>query len=399
VADCKGGRLQRSQIKKVADCKGGRSHSWQIAKVGGTFVVYLGYICGTFVVHLLFKTVLRRRDRIIKAVKARYQRCEQKFGLELPKTVKRALEIDEETGTTYWRDAIHKEMKTVFPAFEFLDEGAGKPICYQQITCHLVFDIKMDFTCKARFVAGGHMTDAPSSIPYASVVSHESVCIALLIAALNDLEVAGGDVQGAYLNAPCGEKVYIICGPEFGEFAGCIAVIIKALYGLKSSCFAWHSHLAETFSSLGFTMCVADNNVWMRATTRKDGTEYYEYVLVFTVDLLCISTNPMQIFTCIDQHYILKPGSIGKPSQYLGAQVSEYCLPGEPEKVRWSLSSEKYVKEAIRNVQNWLTDHNMKSLKTRAPSVLPSGYQPELDATEYCDDELANYYQQQIGVL
>jgi hypothetical protein len=76
------------------------------------------------------KTVLRRRDRIIKAVKTRYQRCEQKFGLELPKTVKRALEIDEETGTTYWCDAIRKEMKTVFPAFEFLDEGAVKPIGY-----------------------------------------------------------------------------------------------------------------------------------------------------------------------------------------------------------------------------------------------------------------------------
>jgi hypothetical protein len=38
--------------------------------------------------------------------------------------VKRALEIDKETGTTYWRNAICKEMKTVFPAFEFLDEGA-----------------------------------------------------------------------------------------------------------------------------------------------------------------------------------------------------------------------------------------------------------------------------------
>jgi Reverse transcriptase (RNA-dependent DNA polymerase) len=205
-----------------------------------------------------------------------------------------------------WRDAIRKEMKTVFPAFEFLDEGAVKPIGYQQITCHLVFDIKMDFTWKARFVARGHMTDAPSSITYASVVLRESVRIALLIAALNDLEVAGGDVQGAYLNAPCREKVYIVCGPEFGESAGRIAVIVKALYGLKSSGFAWRSHLAETLSSLGFTMCVADNDVWMRAATRKDGTEYYEYVLVYTDDLLCISTNPMQILTCLDQHYVLK---------------------------------------------------------------------------------------------
>jgi hypothetical protein len=41
----------------------------------------------------------------------------------------------------------------------------------------------------------------------------------------------------------------------------------------------------------------------------------------------------------------------------------------------------------------------MKPLKKRALSVLPSEYRPELDATEYFDDELANYYQQQIGVL
>jgi hypothetical protein len=79
------------------------------------------------------KTVLRRRDCIIKAVKTRYQRCEQKFGLELPKTVKQALEIDEETGTTYWRDAIRKEMRTVFPAFEFLDEGAVNPLVISRL--------------------------------------------------------------------------------------------------------------------------------------------------------------------------------------------------------------------------------------------------------------------------
>lgn len=204
------------------------------------------------------KIVLCRRDCIIKVVKTQYQRCKQKFEIELPKTVKHALEIDEGTGTTFWRDAIQKEVKTVLPAFDLLDEGTVKPIGYQQIPCHIVFDIKMDFTCKARLVAGGHVTDGPSSITYASVVSCESVCIALLIAALNDLEVAGGDVQGAYLNAPCREKLYTICGPEFGEFAGWIAIVVKALYGLKSSGFAWRSHLAETLSLLGFTMCVAD---------------------------------------------------------------------------------------------------------------------------------------------
>jgi Reverse transcriptase (RNA-dependent DNA polymerase) len=230
-------------------------------------------------------------------------------------------------------------MKTVFPAFEVHDEGAVKPIGYQQIPCHIVFVIKMDFTHKACFVAGGHVNEAPSSTTYASVVSCESVRIVLLLAALNNLEVASADVQGVYLNAPCREKVYTICGPEFGEFTGCIAIIVEALYGLKSSGFAWRSHLAETLSSLNFSMCVANNDVWMHAATRKDGTKYYEYVLVHTDDLLCMSTNPMQNLTCLDHHYMLKPGLIGPPTQYLGAQVTEYRFQDEPEKVRWSLSS------------------------------------------------------------
>jgi hypothetical protein len=63
------------------------------------------------------------------------------------------------------------------------------------------------------------------------------------------------------------------------------------------------------------------------------------------------------------------------------------------------MSSETYVKEAIRNVQNWLSENNHKPLKSKVTTVLPSGYRPELDATDYCDDELANYYQQQVGVL
>jgi hypothetical protein len=52
---------------------------------------------------------------------------------------------------------------------------------------------------------------------YASVVSRESVRIALTLAALNDLQILSADIQGAYLNAPCREKIYVRCGPEFGE--------------------------------------------------------------------------------------------------------------------------------------------------------------------------------------
>ena len=46
------------------------------------------------------------------------------------------------------------------------------PIGYQEVKCHLIFDVKMgeNFRRKARFVAGGHTTDVPTVLTYASVV-------------------------------------------------------------------------------------------------------------------------------------------------------------------------------------------------------------------------------------
>ena len=45
--------------------------------------------------------------------------------------------------------------------------------------------------------------DTPPHLTFASVVSRETVRIALTIAALHDLEVKVSDIQNAYLTAPC----------------------------------------------------------------------------------------------------------------------------------------------------------------------------------------------------
>ena len=56
--------------------------------------------------------------------------------------------------------------------------------------CQMVFNIKMeDLSYKAGLVAGDHITEAPATIMYASVMSRETVRIALMITALNDFEV------------------------------------------------------------------------------------------------------------------------------------------------------------------------------------------------------------------
>jgi hypothetical protein len=91
--------------------------------------------------------------------------------------VKEAREINAENGSTYWWDSILKEMKNVRPAFEVWEKSKDDiPPGYQQIKCHLIFDIKMgeNFRQKARFVAGGHTTEVPESITtYSLVVSKD----------------------------------------------------------------------------------------------------------------------------------------------------------------------------------------------------------------------------------
>ena len=74
------------------------------------------------------------------------------------------------------------------------------------------------------------MTDTPPVLTYSSVVSRETVRIALTIASLNDLEVKASEVQNAYLTAPNREKVWCILGTEFGPDQGKKALIVRALY-------------------------------------------------------------------------------------------------------------------------------------------------------------------------
>jgi hypothetical protein len=86
---------------------------------------------------------LKKHNCIIAANNTRYVKHTHKFGIELPKTVEDALEIDCTTNTSYWYDAIQKEMCNNAIAFEFLNEGDTVPPGYTKISLHMVFDIKL----------------------------------------------------------------------------------------------------------------------------------------------------------------------------------------------------------------------------------------------------------------
>ena len=82
---------------------------------------------------------------------------------------------------------------------------------FQEITCNIVFGVKMDFTFKSRYAIDASMTDTPGGLCYSSVVSFDSVRIEFLVAALNDLYILACEISNTYINAPCGERIFCCC--------------------------------------------------------------------------------------------------------------------------------------------------------------------------------------------
>ena len=60
------------------------------------------------------------------------------------------------------------------------------------------------------------------------------------------------------------EKVCFIVGKYFGELAGHLLIINKALYGLRTSCLRWHDKFSNYLRDMGFTPCKAEPDIWKR---------------------------------------------------------------------------------------------------------------------------------------
>jgi hypothetical protein len=344
------------------------------------------------------KHVLKRSQRVIKKVKTRYWQRTHKYGVRLPKTVAEALQLDKENGNQLWYEAIQKEMKNVQIAFKFLEDGEAAPVGYKKIPCHIIFDVKMDLTRIARFVAGGHKMDPPTTLTYSSVVSRDSVRIAFLLSALNGLDILAADIGNAYINADAREKVYFEAGDEFGpSYKGRNVVIVKALYGLKSSGAAWRAHFAEALHDLGYKSSLADPDVWYREEAKPDGFRYYSYVLVYVDDVLVVSHEPNKVMIALSKLFRLKDG-YAPPTRYLGATIKRWRLVGDESPKHWGHSSEEYVKQAIANVELELNKMG-RQLCGRFSTPMTANYRPELDYTPFLADSAVNYYMELIGIL
>ena len=185
---------------------------------------------------------LNRYKRVCRAtttasnVRAKREAKTFKHGLEVPRNWKDIVRIDAEAGNRLWQEAIEQEFNALVMhgCFDFKTPNYKPPTDYQYARLHFVYDIKSDLRYKARLVCNGNQVDPRGLSTRATVVKTISVRLLDLIASAQGLKVLCGDIGNAFIQATTNEKIYTRLGHEFGNKRYCIALIVKALYGLTT---------------------------------------------------------------------------------------------------------------------------------------------------------------------
>ena len=310
-----------------------------------------------------------------------------KFGTEVPRNAKHALELDQLNGNDLWKEAMDKELRQIndYKTFRAIDPGETLPIGYKKIPYHMVFDVKFDLRRKARLVAGGNWTDPPKEDIYSGVVGLETIRLGFLLAEMNNLESCAADIGNAFLYGKTREKVYITAGPEFGEMQGRTLIIDKGLYGLRSSSARFHEHLSEKLTKMGYQPSKADPDLWIR-----DMGDHYDYIARYVDDLVSWSKDPMKVMEELKRDYILK--GVGVPEYYLGGNVDILDETWKADDVTTALSAKTYIKNVTEKFEQMLGGE-LKTFKTPMSDL----YHPEMDDSPLLDAKGASQYRAFIG--
>ena len=209
------------------------------------------------------------------------------------------------------------------------------------LRCNMIFDIHINnFKRKSWYVAGKHMTKNPSYITYGRVVSRERFCIALMMVALNVLDVFCKWFE-KWIFAGASDQEYLdymwawVCSRQCQESHYLSSALRDQV---RRICIK--NHVDKCMSDLDYYSWKEDPDVWMRACTNPDRNNFYEYILFYVDNVLCINNNPREAIARIYKLFPMQPDLIEKPDMYLGAKVYGMVLPNGV--IAWELSARKY---------------------------------------------------------
>jgi Reverse transcriptase (RNA-dependent DNA polymerase) len=309
------------------------------------------------------------------------------FGHLVPRNHEQAIEIDKQNGNTRWQDAEKEELKAIlgYGTFNDLGKKAPPPKDHKRINTHFVYACKHDGRYKARLVAGGHLTDTPVDSVYSSVASLRGVRMVIFLAELNGLNFWSTDIGNAYLESNTMEKVYIVAGKEFAcvGLEGHTLVIVKALYGLKSSGVRWWEVLADVLRQMGFKPSRAEKDIWMR----RNG-DHYEYIVVYVDDLGVAAKDPTSITEELIRRYGFILKGTGPIAYHLG------CDYFRDQHGTMCFAPKKYIEKML---ETYVRMFGSKPRQYTSP--LDKGDHPELDDSEELDLEGTKKFQSMIGAM
>ena len=161
-------------------------------------------------------------------------------------------------------------------------------------------------------------------------------------------------------------------------------IIVKALYGLKSSGLQWWERFSEILSSMNFVESKAERDIWMRKCK-----DHYEYLARYVDDLMIDSKNPQQIVEVLGRVHGLKLKGTGPITYYLG------CDFYRDENNVLCMAPRKYIGKILDNYYRMFNTRP----KLNVWSPLERGDHPDLDSSEELDIDWTKRYQSLIGAL
>ena len=308
----------------------------------------------------------------------------------MPRSVKEAYLFDKNNGNTLWTDSIAKELNELmlYDTFQVLRRGEKPPKGYKFIPMHLVFAVKHDGRHKSRYVMDGSKTEPPEGDIFSPVVSLDIVRMVLFIAVHNNLQVRMADVTCAYLQANTKEKIYTMAGIEWGEdVQGCVLLLLKSIYGLRTSGARWYERLAEVLIKLGFKPCLAGVSLWFRRND--DGT--YDFIAIYVDDLFVAAKDATSIISSIRVIFNLK--GEGVPEYYLGSNVDRMKVDFNESGETFTISAKTFIDSFAKKVEGLLGN-----FKHYTNPMCPK-YRPELDDSALLVGEEIGMYRMLVGSL
>jgi hypothetical protein len=207
--------------------------------------------------------------------------------------------------------------------------------------------------------------------------------IITFLANFNGLDLGATDIGNAYLEAFTMERNYIVAGPEFGQLEGHNLIIVKALYGLRTSGLRWHERFADCLRNEGFSPCKAELDIRMRLNGY-----LYEYVATYVDDLCLGMLDPKSFTDTLQEKHNFRLKGTGPIDFHLGQSFSW----NEDGEIKISVKS--YIEKMI---DTYVQLHGDKPRKASSP--LEQNDHPEMDDSPFLGQDETQQFQSLIGAM